>query len=115
MHPFLSSAHAERAWLLELLEALVRLESPSTNKAAVDACGSELARRLAAMGGQVALLPQSERGDHVRAEFDGEGPQLTLLGHFDTVWPIGQLRQMPFEERDGRLHGPGIFDMKAGI
>jgi glutamate carboxypeptidase len=38
-----------------------------------------------------------------------------LLGHFDTVWPIGQLERMPLRRHDGRLYGPGIFDMKAGI
>ena len=38
-----------------------------------------------------------------------------LLGHFDTVWPIGTLAARPFEVRDGAIHGPGVFDMKAGI
>ncbi len=48
-------------------------------------------------------------------EFPGEGPRILLLGHFDTVWPVGQLARMPLVERDGRLFGPGVFDMKAGI
>jgi glutamate carboxypeptidase len=77
---------------------------------------------MASIGGRVTRLAQSDRGDHLRAEFggipteigDGRKPTL-LLGHFDTVWPVGQLAQMPLARRDGRLHGPGVFDMKAGI
>jgi len=43
------------------------------------------------------------------------GRRFLLLGHFDTVWPLGQLERMPLARVDGRLHGPGVFDMKAGI
>src|SRR4051812_21539869 len=89
---------AERAWLLETVESLVRLESPTTDKAAVDRCGVELQQRLEAIGGRVSRLPQSGRGDHLRVEFAGRSGgagtgdrQVLLLGHFDTVWPIGQL------------------------
>src|SRR5207302_6373118 len=105
-------------WLLETIEALVRVESPTTDKAAVDRCGAELTSRLAAIGGQVMTLPRADRGDHVRAEFScsdvqpgspaaGASPQrqILLLGHFDTVWPVGQLDRMPLERRDGKLHG----------
>jgi glutamate carboxypeptidase len=115
MTNLLDWCRAESPSLRESIEALVRLESPSTNKAAVDACGAELAARLAAIGGRVTRLPQRERGDHVRAEFGhGESPVL-LLGHFDTVWDVAQIDRMPLHERDGRLYGPGVFDMKAGI
>src|ERR1051325_10672621 len=125
---------AERTWLVETVEALVRIESPSTDKAAVDRCGAELARRLDAIGARVTRLPQRERGDHLRAQFDGAqerdrapgesggargfdraNRQILLLGHFDTVWPVGQLERMPIVERDGRLHGLGIFDMKGAL
>ena len=93
----------------------MRLESPSHDKAAVDRCGAEIVRRLEAIGGRVTCVPQRERGDHVRAEFGHTDRQILLLGHFDTVWPVGQLERMPLAMRDGRLHGPGIFDMKTGI
>jgi glutamate carboxypeptidase len=122
---------AERDWLLETTESLVRLESPTTDKAAVDRCGAELASRLEAIGGRVTRLTRPERGSHLLAEFPstslGAGPstslgtggrgisQILLLGHFDTVWPIGQLERMPLTRSNGRLHGPGVFDMKAGI
>jgi len=105
----------ERPWLLETIEALVRLESPTTDKAAVDRCGRVLGARLEAIGGRVSRLPREDRGDHLLAEFGCGASQILLLGHFDTVWPIGQLERMPLVRSNGRLHGPGVFDMKAGI
>jgi len=93
----------------------VRLESPTTDKAAVDRCGRELASRLEAIGGRVTRLTRGDAGDHLRAEFGEGDTQVLLLGHFDTVWPLGQLAKMPLVESNGRLHGPGVFDMKAGI
>ena len=115
MQQFVSFAESHREWLMKTIEALVRLESPSTDKAAVDACGAELSRRLTAAGAEVERVPCATRGDHIRARFAGDGPQITLLGHFDTVWPVGKLQDMPYREEDGRLYGPGVFDMKAGI
>lgn len=103
------------AWLIETTEALVALESPTDDKAAVDRCGAELARRLAAMGGRVTTIATSAAGDHVRAEFGRGEPQVLLLGHFDTVWPVGQIAAMPLAREGDRLAGPGVLDMKAGI
>jgi len=79
----------ERDWLLETTEALVRFESPTPDKAAVDRCGAELASRLTAIGGRVTRLTRTERGDHLLAEFGCGASQILLLGHFDTVWPVG--------------------------
>lgn len=115
MHALLNYTTAHSAWIRETIDALVRLESPSTDKTAVDICGAELAARLTALGGKVDRLVREKRGDHLRAEFGGTGPRVLLLGHFDTVWPSGQLARMPLHEEDGRLYGPGVFDMKAGI
>ena len=117
MHPLLEYCDRQRGWLLETISALVTRESPSTDKTAVDRCGAELAARLAALGAEVARFAQAGRGDHIRAEFsspDGAAPIL-LLGHLDTVWPVGEIARMPLREQDGRLYGPGVFDMKAGI
>lgn len=115
MHALLNYTTAHSAWMRETIDALVRLESPSTDKTAVDICGAELSARLTALGGRVDRLVREKRGDHLRAEFGGTGPRVLLLGHFDTVWPVGQLARMPLHEKDGRLYGPGVFDMKAGI
>ena len=105
----------QRQWLERLVERLVRCESPSTDKAAVDRLGDLVAGELAVLGARVERLPQQGVGDHIRAEV-GEGPtQVLLLGHLDTVWPIGQLDSMSLRTDAGRLYGPGVFDMKAGI
>jgi glutamate carboxypeptidase len=115
MRDLLTFCEAEQPWLLETIRALVLRESPTTDKAAVDACGRELQSRLEALGARVTRLPQSTAGDHLRAEFGAGDTQVLLLGHFDTVWDVGQLATMPLCEENGRLHGPGVFDMKAGI
>lgn len=115
MRDLLAFCDAERGWAIETLEALVAIESPSTDKAAADRCGAELARRLAAIGGRVDRLPRATVGDHVLAEFGCGESQVLLVGHFDTVWPVGQLARMPMRTIDGKFHGPGAFDMKAGL
>jgi glutamate carboxypeptidase len=51
---------------------------------------------------------------HLRWRFGG-APKVLLLGHHDTVWPIGSLATHPFSVRDGVLRGPGCFDMKTGV
>ncbi len=105
----------EQGWLLDTLETLVRLESPSTDKAAVDRCGAELERHLHAMHARVARVRCAQTGDHLRAEFGDEGVPVLLLAHFDTVWPVGHLDAMPLRRADGRLYGPGAYDMKGGV
>jgi glutamate carboxypeptidase len=105
----------ERPWLERLIERLVRCESPSTDKAAVDRLADIVGAELAALGARVERLPQAAAGDQVRAEIGEGSSQVLLLGHLDTVWPIGQLERMPVRTKAGRLYGPGVFDMKAGI
>lgn len=115
MQPLLGHCESERAWLVGLITALVRCESPTTDKAAVDACGRELAARAQAMGGRVRMLPREDAGDHVLIEF-GSGQQTVLmLGHHDTVWPVGELTRQPVRRVEGQLFGPGVYDMKAGL
>lgn len=115
MKHLLRSCEAALPQTLQTIETLVRLESPSTDKAAVDRCGRVLSDLLLGLGAGVDRLARPDRGDHVRARFPGDGPPVLLLGHFDTVWPIGTLERMPLRRDDDRLHGPGVFDMKAGI
>jgi glutamate carboxypeptidase len=111
----LAWCQAQRGWLRETIETLVGLESPSTDKAAVDRCGAELTSRLDALGAEASRIDGGPRGDHIRADVAGSAARVLLLGHFDTVWPVGQLHRMPLREEGGRLYGPGVFDMKAGI
>jgi glutamate carboxypeptidase len=102
--------------MLDLLRRMVEIESPSDDKNAVDKLGKFLGEEFFRLGGKVVFDPQAESGHHLRAEFSGKaGKPVLLLGHFDTVWPMGTLKSMPFRVEGGRAFGPGIYDMKAGI
>ena len=103
------------AWLHETIDALVAIESPTDDKAAVDRCGAELRRRATAAGMRVRVESRPDAGDHTVAEI-GEGrPRVLLVGHVDTVWPHGQIARMPLVRRDGKVWGPGTLDMKVGV
>jgi len=101
--------------VLAEVQTLVGLESPTTDKAAVDRVGKHLAVQLAqAAGAEIAWHPQPRWGDHFEARV-GRGPRrVLLLGHVDTVWPVGTLERMPCRIDGDRLTGPGCFDMKYG-
>jgi len=101
--------------LLPDLEALVVRESPSDDAASVTALAHDIVERLRAAGVHAEARPCPPRGDAVLATLgEGTGGSL-LLGHHDTVWPKGTLAEIPFRVEDGRVRGPGVFDMKAGI
>jgi glutamate carboxypeptidase len=104
--------------IVDLLAELVQLESPSEDKPALDVLGRLLAERLGHIGGSVEIIRNELGGDHVLARFHKQSdlkPALAL-GHFDTVWPIGTLKRMPFRIDDqGKAFGPGVFDMKASL
>jgi glutamate carboxypeptidase len=102
----------------QFLAELVRLETPSDDPAAQHRILAVLGDALAAGGYRTALLPGRATGGALyarpRSRARTTAVQL-LLGHCDTVWPHGTLETMPVEVRDGRLHGPGAYDMKAGL
>jgi glutamate carboxypeptidase len=115
MKPLLDYCERELPWLLETIEALVCLESPSGDAAAISRCMAELSTLLSDIGGTVGRLPAGAAGEPLRAEFGSGARQVLLLGHIDTVWPVGTLASRPFRQHDGMLYGPGVFDMKAGL
>jgi glutamate carboxypeptidase len=115
MLSLLAAAESHRDWALTVIEDLVRLESPSTDRAALDRVGAEIARLFVELGARAVTLPQERSGDHLRVEIGRGDEQVLVIGHFDTVWPIGQINTMPVRREDGRLYGPGSYDMKAGI
>lgn len=105
----------QRDWMVAEIERLARMESPSDDKSAVDRCGEVLTRQLTGIGARVERLRRREAGDHVRAELGSGDRRVLLLGHFDTVWPVGHVERMPVCHEGDRIFGPGVFDMKAGI
>ncbi len=115
MNAIASFCAREQGWIVELLRALVEHESPSTDRAPLERCGSFVAQVLERAGAGVTRLDGVTTADHVLARWPGSGAPVLLIGHFDTVWPVGQLARMPVRESDGRLYGPGALDMKGGL
>ncbi len=103
--------------LLETIREFVEVESPSDNKLAGDRMGAILARKFEALGGHATVHRAEDYADNIQIDFPGrEGVKpVLLLGHFDTVYPLGTLAKMPCHITNGRLHGPGVLDMKSGI
>jgi glutamate carboxypeptidase len=117
-NPLLAAVNSQSAWLATALRDLVLVESPSDNKPAVDAAVRFVASLAKSIGGHIKLHRQKRFGDILELRFGpARSPRkpLLLLGHLDTVWPLGTLRTMPWRKRDGRLYGPGVLDMKAGV
>jgi len=97
------------------LKRFIALESPTTNKAAVDAPGKALAVELRGLGGAVEVLPKAEVGDVLRVRWNpGEGG-LLIMSHMDTVWDVGTVAGRPTRIEGDRLYGVGAMDMKGGI
>ncbi|RDI45479.1 glutamate carboxypeptidase [Falsibacillus pallidus] len=102
--------------MLNDLRELVEIESPSTNKQLTNRAGDWIQRNFMHLtGGLTEVIAVEEYGNHIRAQWAEGNGQLLILAHFDTVWPEGTLSRMPFRLDDGKVYGPGTFDMKGGI
>ena len=105
--------------MLAVLEALVRAESPTEVPEAQTEVQNALTRLLRTLGYTVEHLPGgAESGGHLYARPHTRRrnrPVQLLVGHCDTVWPLGTLEEMPFEVDGNEVRGPGVFDMKAGL
>jgi len=103
--------------MVALLKRLVEIESPSTDKAAVDRLGAVVADELRCLGAAVTIDAQTAAGDNVVGQWgDGAGRDgLLLLCHMDTVFALGTLARQPCREVGGKLMGPGVVDMKASL
>jgi glutamate carboxypeptidase len=110
---------SQRDAMVDLVAALVNIDSGSYHKAGVDAVGTRLRGFLHEHGVAVTAIPNAKFGDAIRAETGnvggaGNAPVL-LLGHRDTVFPQGEAGRRPFAITDGKASGPGCADMKAGV
>ena len=118
--------HSRQAEMSSLLEELVLAESPSTVPAAQQEVLALLQKALEQRayrvrrirgrqtGGHLLAVPSTRRRPILGDRYQPQPIQL-LLGHSDTVWPLGTLEKMPLSLRQGKMYGPGIYDMKAGL
>ncbi|WP_416669875.1 M20 family metallopeptidase [Egbenema bharatensis] len=124
-HRLLDYLHRRQDAMTELLEQLVRAESPSTVPAAQQPVFTLLQSALKDQPYQVRQIPGRKtgghlvavprRGDRLASINSQPRPLQLLLGHCDTVWPLGTLDTMPLVVKQGKLYGPGTYDMKAGL
>lgn len=111
----ISYLEGRRQDIIDVLRTVVELESPSLDKAATDKLVGYLAALFRDGGAKVELIEQEQVGDFIRAEWGQGTEQILVLCHIDTVWAAGELLRRPFEIKQGRAYGPGIFDMKGGV
>ncbi len=118
MDAILAAARARQDRTVAFLGELVECESPSDNARAVNRLVDLVAARLEGAA-EVKTFPGGRFGRHLQCRFRLSGKKaqgrILVLGHSDTVWPMGTLASMPFRRRQGRLWGPGVLDMKSGI
>jgi len=119
IHPFVGKLEQETTSVLDTIREMVELESPTTDKTACSRFGSYLKQRLTNLGAKVESVSCKDFSDHIRATLPfGHGtqkPAIMLLGHMDTVWPVGEIERRPFRIEGDMAFGPGIYDMKGGI
>ena len=110
---------AHRRQMLAVLGALVRAESPTDEPAAQADVQAALTRLLRTLDYRVSAVPGGDdSAGHLYARPRNrprDRPLQLLVGHCDTVWPLGTLEEMPFEVDDNEVRGPGVFDMKGGL
>src|SRR5262245_49661 len=107
------SLRARTPEMLDAVRALVEVESPTAEPAACSACADVAGELGLQQLGTPAERVESDGRVHLRWRF-GDAPRVLLVGHLDTVWPLGTLARWPFEVRGDTATGPGVFDMKAG-
>ena len=100
------------------LERLTLAESPSVVPATQDKVRGIIADRLDGLGYRTLKISGNSNGGNLYARPGSRasgGPAQMLLGHYDTVWPLGTLNDMPFARDGNKVRGPGVYDMKGGI
>ena len=114
----LSFLRGRRDDMVALLVELARQESPTDVPETQHAVQRRLTEALEARGFRVRKIPGERTGGHLFARpsmREKRRPNQLLIGHSDTVWPLGTLSTMPVIVEDGHVRGPGTFDMKAGL
>ena len=111
---------AHQPEMVTFLTALVKAESPSTEPASQAAAQTILWEALTELDFAVEHVAGKKTGGYLLAKpgngrFAESKPGQLLLGHSDTVWPVGTLKEMPLLIEGNIMKGPGVYDMKAGL
>ncbi|MCS6870161.1 MAG: M20 family metallopeptidase [Anaerolineae bacterium] len=116
-HALIDFYHARLSAIVNLVSDLANFETPTTDKAAVDALGAFVRQKVEALGAQVTVFPRQAVGDILLAKWNAQasGKPIVFFMHLDTVWQLGTLAQRPVHVEGDRLIGPGTWDMKASI
>ena len=109
----LDAARARHGDLLDGVRTLVEVESPSSDLEACRDCISTAAQIVGEWLGTPATI--REHGGRPVLQWGPQRPRVLLLGHLDTVWPVGTLQRIPWQVDGDRMRGPGVFDMKTGV
>jgi len=114
-----TTVHARHARFLGDLESMVRIETPSTDQTQLRQFADHLIDYLQTElneSATVERIAQGPLGETLRFDIPGDLPgRVVMVGHYDTVWPVGTIDEFPFEINDGIVRGPGVLDMKAGL
>lgn len=108
----------QRTEMIACLEKLVTAESPSLEPASQEQILTMISENLLELDFDVSLVPGRKTGGYllaVQKSNSADNPQQLLLGHCDTIWPLGTLEEMPFEVSENIVQGPGAYDMKGGL
>jgi glutamate carboxypeptidase len=113
----ISHFNERRDEIVSTIREFVEIESPSDNKAAVDRVAESIANKFSRLGGTLNFHRSKDFGDHLQIDFPSKAARqpVLLLGHYDTVYPLGTLAKMPCRIEGDKLTGPGVLDMKSGI
>lgn len=106
---------ARKPAMMEMLKKMVQIESPTYDKAAVNRMGAFITREATKLGAKIEIIPKQEIGDPIIARWGSGADGILLIGHIDTVFPLGTIEMMPFYEKYGKVYGPGALDMKSGL
>ena len=106
--------------MINLLKKVVAMESPTSDKPAVDVCSAFVVNEFKRTGAKLTRFPQKDIGDLHLIEYTPrrlkkESEQILVLTHLDTIWPVGKIDKMPFYISGDKIFGPGALDMKAGV
>jgi glutamate carboxypeptidase len=110
--------YGRKADFIAFLEELTLVESPSVVPGVQNHVRSIIADRLNSIGFRTLGLSGRSNGGNLYARLENRAPHAPaqmLLGHYDTVWPLGTIKDMPFVVEGNKVRGPGVYDMKGGI